>query len=111
MKSITFDDYANRYECVSMIREDGILLLTIHAKGAKDRPCVWSALPHEELSYAFNDIARDGENQCVIITGGGDAFCAEMHPSISNLARYSEGNVTAEMFEKMDEAGRTGAIC
>ena len=108
MKSITFDDYANRYECVSMIREDGILLLTIHAKGAKDRSCVWSALLHEVLSYAFDDIARDGENQCVIITGAGDAFCAEMHPSISNLARYSEGNVPAEMFEKMDEAGHDG---
>ena len=88
MKSITFDDYANRYECVSMVREDGILLLTIHAKGAKDRSCVWSARPHKELSYAFNDIARDRENQCVIITGAGDAFCAEMHPSISGLSLW-----------------------
>src|ERR1700719_898282 len=91
-----------------MAREDGILLLTIHAKGAMDQSCVWSALPHEELSHAFNDIARDRENQCVIITGAGDAFCAEMHPSISNLTRYSEGNVTAEMFEKMDEVGHDG---
>jgi enoyl-CoA hydratase/carnithine racemase len=108
VKSITFDDYANRYECVSMVREDGILLLTIHAKGAKDRSCVWSARPHKELSYAFNDIARDRENQCVIITGAGDAFCAEMHPSISGLSRYGEGNLTGEMFEKMDEAGHDG---
>jgi enoyl-CoA hydratase/carnithine racemase len=108
VKAIAFDDYANRYQCVSMAREDGILLLTIHAKGAMDQSCVWSALPHEELSHAFNDIARDRENQCVIITGAGDAFCAEMHPSVSNLARYSEGNVTAEMFEKMDEAGHDG---
>lgn len=108
MKSVTFGDYANQYECVSMEREDGILLLTIHAKGANDRSCVWSAKPHEELSFAFNDIARDHENRCVIITGAGDAFCAEMHPSISGLARYSEGNVTAEMFEKMDQAGHDG---
>jgi len=108
VKAVTFDDYANRYQCVSMEREDGILLLTIHARGAKDRSCVWSALPHEELSYAFNDIARDRENQCVIVTGAGEAFCAEMHPSISNLSRYSEGKVTAEMFEKMDEAGHDG---
>lgn len=50
MKAVTFDDYAKRYQCVSMEREDGILLLTIHARGAKDRSCVWSALPHEELS-------------------------------------------------------------
>jgi enoyl-CoA hydratase/carnithine racemase len=108
VKAVEFGDYANRYECVSMEREDGILLLTIHARGAKDEPCVWSAKPHEELSYAFNDIARDRENQCVIITGAGDAFCAEMHASIAGLSRYSEGNLTPVMFEKMDEAGHDG---
>jgi enoyl-CoA hydratase/carnithine racemase len=108
VKPITFDDYAGRYDCVSMKREDGILLLTIHAKGAPDKPCVWSAAPHEQLSYAFYDIARDRENRCVIITGAGDAFCAEMHSSISGLARFSEGNLTAEMHEKMDEVGHDG---
>jgi enoyl-CoA hydratase/carnithine racemase len=108
LKPHTFDDYANRYECVSMERQDGILLLTIHAKGAKDRACLWSAKPHEELSYAFNDIARDRENRCVIVTGAGDVFCAEMHPSISGLSNFSEGRVTPAMFEKMDEAGHDG---
>src|SRR6202167_1522685 len=108
MKPIKFDDYANRYDCVSMNREDGILLVTIHAKGAPEKPCPWSNVPHEELSYAFYDIARDRENRCVILTGAGDAFCAEMHPSISGLARFSEGNLTAEMFEKMDQAGHDG---
>jgi enoyl-CoA hydratase/carnithine racemase len=108
MKPIMFGDYANRYECVSMKREDGILELTIHAKGAADKPCLWSAAPHEELSYAFYDIARDRENRCVIVTGAGDAFCAEMHPSISGLARFSEGNLTPAMFEKMDQAGHDG---
>ena len=108
MKPVSFNDYANRYECVSMEREEGILVLTIHARGAIDKACVWSAKPHEELSYAFNDIARDRENRCVIITGAGDAFCAEMHPSIAGLKRFSEGNLTPEMFEKMDEAGHDG---
>ena len=108
MKPVTFSDYANRYECVSMKRVDGILLLTIHAPGAIDKTCVWSAKPHEELSYAFNDIARDRENLCVIITGAGGAFCAEMHPSIAGLARFSEGNVSSEMFERMDQAGHDG---
>ncbi len=108
MKAATFSDYAKRYECISMEREDGILLLTIHGKDGKDKSCVWSAKPHEELSFAFNDVARDYENRCVIVTGAGDAFCAEMHPSIAGLARYSEGNVTAEMFEKMDQAGHDG---
>jgi enoyl-CoA hydratase/carnithine racemase len=108
VKTVTFSDYANRYECVSMKREDGILLLTIHARGAIDKACVWSAKPHEELSHAFNDIARDRENLCVIITGAGGAFCAEMHPSIAGLARFSEGDVSTEMFERMDQAGHDG---
>ena len=108
MRSITFGDYAKRYDCVSLEREDGILLLTIHGKGAPEKSCLWSAAPHEELSFAFYDIARDRENQCVIITGAGDAFCAEMHPSISGLARFSEGNLSAEMHEKMDQAGHDG---
>jgi enoyl-CoA hydratase/carnithine racemase len=60
------------------------------------------------LSYAFNDIARDRENRCVIVTGAGDVFCAEMHPSISGLSNFSEGRVTPAMFEKMDEAGHDG---
>lgn len=108
MRPVTFDDYANRYDCVSMERRDGVLLLTIHAKGAPGEPCLWSAAPHEELSFAFYDIARDRENQCVILTGAGDAFCAEMHPSISGLARFSEGNLTPGMHEKMHQAGHDG---
>jgi 6-oxocamphor hydrolase len=86
VKPIKFDDYAGRYGCVSMKREDGILLVTIHAKGAPEKSCVWSNAPHEELSYAFYDIARDRENRCVILTGAGDAFCAEMHSSVGGLA-------------------------
>jgi enoyl-CoA hydratase/carnithine racemase len=108
VKPVTFADYANKYEYITMDRREGILLLSIHSKNAIDTPCVWSAKPHEELSFAFYDIARDHENQCVIITGAGDAFCSEMHPSISGLARYSEGHVTSEMHEKMDQAGHDG---
>jgi len=103
-----FGDYATRYDCLSMEREEGILVLTLHAKGAPDKPCLWSAAPHEQLSFAFYDIARDRENRCVIITGAGGVFCAEMHPSISGLARFSEGNPTNEMCEKMDQAGHDG---
>jgi 6-oxocamphor hydrolase len=108
VKPIEFADYANRYECVSMTREDGILLVTIHARRAPGKACLWSALPHEELSFAFNDIARDRENHCVIITGAGDAFCAEMHPSIAGLARFGEGGLTPEMLDRMDQAGHDG---
>jgi enoyl-CoA hydratase/carnithine racemase len=104
----TFGDYSTRYDCLSMEREEGILVLTLHAKGAPNKPCLWSATPHEQLSFAFYDIARDRENRCVIITGAGGVFCAEMHPSISGLARFGEGNPTTEMCEKMDQAGHDG---
>jgi enoyl-CoA hydratase/carnithine racemase len=108
MISATFSDYSKRYDCISMDRQEGILVLTIHAKGAPEKPCLWSAAPHEQLSYAFYDIARDRENRCVIITGAADVFCAEMHPSISGLARFGQGNLTNAMFEKMDQAGHDG---
>ncbi len=108
MKPVRFDDYRVRYDCVSMRREQGILELVIHARGAPDKPCLWSNAPHEELSFAFYDIARDRENRCVILTGAGDAFCAEMHPSVAGLSRFSEGNLTPEMMDKMDQTGHDG---
>ena len=73
-----FDDYATKYSQVKMERRDGILQLTLHSSNAEFK---WSALPHDELSYAFYDVARDHENRCVIITGTGNAFCAEMNRS------------------------------
>jgi len=70
-----FDDYARKYSQVKMERRDGILQLTLHSSNAEFK---WSARPHEELSYAFYDVARDHENRCVIMTGTGNVFCAEM---------------------------------
>ncbi len=74
MAMIKFDDYRNRYGTIKMQREDGILQMTLHTQNEELK---WGMQPHEELSYAFNDIARDHENRCVIITGTGNAFCAE----------------------------------
>jgi enoyl-CoA hydratase/carnithine racemase len=68
-------DYSNRYSHLKMERRDGILQLTLHTNSAEFK---WSAIPHEELSYAFNDVAGDHENRCVILTGTGKAFCANM---------------------------------
>ena len=70
-----FEDYATKYSQVKMGRRDGILQMTLHSNNAEFK---WTALPHEELSYAFNDVARDHENRCVIMTGTGNVFCAEM---------------------------------
>jgi enoyl-CoA hydratase/carnithine racemase len=74
MALIMFDGYAKKYSTIKMERRDGILQMTLHTNNAELK---WGMPPHEELSYAFYDIARDHENRCVIITGTGDAFCAE----------------------------------
>src|SRR5512146_2292633 len=70
-----FEEYQNKYKHVTMERRDGILQMTLHSEGG---PLRWGGPPHEELSYAFYDVARDHENRCIIITGTGDAFCAEV---------------------------------
>jgi enoyl-CoA hydratase/carnithine racemase len=69
------ESYARRYRHVAFERHDGILQTTLHTGDAE---LLWSADVHEELSYAFYDIARDGENRCVILTGQGSEFCARM---------------------------------
>jgi 6-oxocamphor hydrolase len=70
-----FEEYQNKYKHVTMERRDGILQMTLHSEGG---PLRWGGPPHEELSYAFTDVGRDHGNRCVIITGTGDAFCAEV---------------------------------
>jgi enoyl-CoA hydratase/carnithine racemase len=72
--AIKLEDYASKYKFIKMERTDGILQMTLHSKGGELK---WGMRPHEELSYAFADVARDHENKTVIITGSGDAFCAD----------------------------------
>jgi enoyl-CoA hydratase/carnithine racemase len=72
---IKFDDYQKKYSHIRMERQDGILQITLHTEGAVLK---WSGPSHEQLGYAFADIARDHENKVVIMTGTGDAFCAEI---------------------------------
>ena len=74
MKPIKLEDYATRYEYVTMERREGILQVSIHEKNDRNTPVRWGVEPHQELSYVFYDIARDHENHCVIITGVADTF-------------------------------------
>jgi enoyl-CoA hydratase/carnithine racemase len=67
----TLDTYASKYRTIRMERRDGILQLTFHTDGG---PLRWGMLPHGEFPDAFADIARDRENQVVIMTGTGDEF-------------------------------------
>ena len=67
----TFDEYADKYQHVRMVRGDGILQITFHTDGDSLQ---WGGGPHEELPRAFRDIGSDRENRVVIMTGTGDAF-------------------------------------
>lgn len=78
MPSSSLEVYAKRHPHIAMERREGILLASLHTNGGELQ---WSAEVHEELSYAFYDIARDRENRCVILTGKGQAFCAQMDTS------------------------------
>jgi enoyl-CoA hydratase/carnithine racemase len=67
-----FSDYFDKYQQISMRRENGILEVMLHSNGGS---MVWGAIIHEELGFCFSDIANDIENEVVIITGAGEAFC------------------------------------
>jgi enoyl-CoA hydratase/carnithine racemase len=73
-RRITFDQYKDKYDYVTLRRVDGILEIRLHDKGDDTSPVVWSTYPHGDLSYLFYDVSRDYENECVIITGSGDTF-------------------------------------
>ncbi len=86
-----FDDYARKYKTIRMRREDGILELTLHTEGG---PLRWGRLPHAELEEAFHNIARDRDNQIVIMTGTGDEFSGPVPEPVENKA-----------YHKMDAVG------
>lgn len=66
-----FNDYKEKYKCIRMRREDGILEITFHTDGGSLK---WGLDPHAEFEEAFLNIARDRENKIVIMTGTGDEF-------------------------------------
>jgi enoyl-CoA hydratase/carnithine racemase len=81
MKPHTLDCYQDKYESITLERDDdGVLLIRLHSPDDAsaplvygDRPYGWGH-PHVEWSHCFNDVARDYDNEVVIITGTGDSF-------------------------------------
>jgi enoyl-CoA hydratase/carnithine racemase len=75
---LKFEDYRNRFKHVRFERQEGILEVAIHRDGAA---ALWEGNPggiHDELGEAFRLVARDPEVRVMILTGSGDAFCAQM---------------------------------
>lgn len=82
-----FEDYCDRYQSISMRREDGILEITLGTDGG---PLQWGRRPHAELEEAFLNIGRDRHNQVVIMTGTGDAFSGPVAEAESNRAAHKQ---------------------
>lgn len=82
----SFEDYATKYENVRLERDDGVLLVTVHTG---DKSLVWTSRAHDELAYCFQNIACDPDNKVVVLTGAGDAFCAEI-----DFTSFSLGTAT-----------------
>ena len=70
-----FDNYRDKYENVTMKRENGILEVALHTRGG---PLVFNGHVHAALVRAFRDIGDDAENHVVILTGTGNEFCAQI---------------------------------
>src|SRR5919106_4444464 len=64
--------YFDKYQDLAFERtEDGILTLRFQTAGG---PIVFTGQTHEDLPKALEEIARDPDNQAMIITGSGDVF-------------------------------------
>jgi len=72
MPRADFASYRDAYPHIRFDRRDGVLEVALHTEGASLR---WGAAVHEELGYALADVGADRDNDVVIITGTGDAFC------------------------------------
>ena len=66
-----FDSYKDKFSCLRMRREDGILEMRLHTN---DGPLRWGLIPHGELPDAFAEVGRDRDNRVVILTGTGEEF-------------------------------------
>jgi hypothetical protein len=97
MRPHTFDTYCDKYESISLSRDDdGVLTVTLHEPGHPDqaleyggRAIDWHS-PHLEWSYCFQDIARDRDNEIVIVTAAGEKFIG--HHRLANVVGH-EGEV------------------
>ena len=67
----TFETYASNYRFMKLMRQDGVLQVTLHTDGG---PLRWNLDAQVEFAQAFADIGADRENRIVILTGSGDEF-------------------------------------
>src|SRR5436190_24375475 len=99
-----FDDYRDKYENVTMKRENGILEIALHTRGG---PLVFNGYVHEALVRAFRDIGDDRDNHVVILTGTGDEFCAQLSPELKKQSpltlRYTRMALSTRFRRRLQE--------
>ena len=95
-----FNEYRSRYENIALVRNEGILEVTIHRGGGQ---AVWSFAEgglHAQLGDAFRQIAADEDNRVVIFTGAGEAFLTDVDRSGSAL------EITPQSWRRLEREGR-----
>jgi enoyl-CoA hydratase/carnithine racemase len=76
--------YFDRYENLAFARDDdGVLVLRFHTDGG---PIVFTGQTHQDFPAALEEIALDGANKALVITGTGDAFMDQIDgPSLGEI--------------------------
>jgi enoyl-CoA hydratase/carnithine racemase len=70
----SLSEYGAAFDCILFRRKDGIREIALHTNGG---PFNFDEKTHHEFGTAFDAVAEDPENRIVILTGGGDRFCAD----------------------------------
>jgi enoyl-CoA hydratase/carnithine racemase len=75
-----FDEYKN----FALRRDEyGVLVLQFHTDGG---PIVFTGKTHEDLPVALEQIALDGDNKALVLTGTGDSFMDQIDgPSLGEI--------------------------
>jgi enoyl-CoA hydratase/carnithine racemase len=71
------EEYAPKYDFFAALRrENGVLELRLHTNGGSLK---WGLEAHSGLIALMQDINADPDNECVILTGTGESFLAELN--------------------------------
>ena len=114
MRPHTFDTYKDKYDTISLERNaEGILKVTFHERDKPDQPVRYDVpydfhKSHVEWSHLFYDIARDYDNEVVILTNAGDTYLEESRTFFrSNAERVGkEGPIHPDDWEHVQHNGR-----
>lgn len=94
------ESYREKFSCLRMRREDGILEMRLHTD---DGPLRWGLVPHGELPDAFAEVGRDRDNRVVILTGTGEEFSGLRATAAT---RSLTQGITAAAYDRVHWEGR-----